>query len=568
MAKLPRSPIAQEVRNNYQPVREARADGSDPVGAAAERTGAAVFEIGVRLADSKIASETAEASIRLRSRLDEEYRLIANDTVGDPAGLESRFRQRASAIVNEEAAQMRKPALKRAFGAKAAESVENFSISMRDVTRTRQVEGAKADTLRVGATYEELANDTSKPREILEASRDDYLALIERQYRLGIYGKDDVERLKIGAQKAYDQGVSQRHLTNVDALVDAGRYGEAEQYFKASYGEIDPAVRQKDEDALQASVMQGNAISKADDLWSGANGDYGAALTEAYKIQNPDERLAVESRLAQLKTQGDAAKSAADQALLEEGMGYIVEGRSLPSDLLRRASPMVIDRLQTEQRTRAQWAQQMATLSAQERAAMREMSAVSKDYFKGFAALNPEAYLAPMTEWSADMLDVWGDLMPEHKSEIMADIKTRQAKGGTFDAADKTFKDLTAQVGLVGPENMRGADFSGPSKSKGRALEEERVVQASLYRQAQEHAKRTGGAPITPQDSKVMISRAFREADPKRYPYPEPGRYTTNVTGAVASTPAYQETRAYLTEKLGRAPTNDEVLTMMRAAAE
>lgn len=567
MAKLPRSPIAQDVRNNYQPVQQARMSDADPVGRSLEQAGDAAFEIGRRMADSKIATEAAEASIRLRSRLDEEYRLIENDTVGDPAGLESRFRLRASEIVNEEAAQMRSPALKKAFGTKAAESVENFSISMRDVTRRRQVEGAKADTLKVASAYETLASDPSKPRELLEESRDDYIALVDRQYRLGIYSKDDAERLRLAADTAFRKGVSQRHLSTVNTLLERGRVGEAEEYFKVNYGEIDSEARERAESVLEAKSLEATAITKADQFWADANGDYGTAIAEAYKIQNPDERLAVESRLAQLKNQGDAAKAAADQALLEEGMGYIVNGRSLPFDLLQRASPMVIDRLQTEQRTRALWAQQMATATAQEKAAMREMSAVSKNYFKGFAALNPEAYLAPMTEWIDDMLDVWGQLMPEHKSEIMADIQARQAKGGTFDAADKTFKDLTAQVGLVGPENMRGADFSGPSKSEGRALEEEKVVQASLYRQAQEHAARTGGAPITTQESKVMIARAFREADPKRYPYSEPGRFTANVAGAVSSTPAYQETRAYLTEKLGREPTNDEVLTMMRAAA-
>jgi hypothetical protein len=568
MAKLPRSPIAQEVRNNYQPVREARMDDSDPVGRATQQAGSAVFEIGARLADSKIASDAADASIRLRSRLDEEYRLIETDTVGDPAGLESRFRLRASEIVNEEAAQMSSPALKRAFGTKAAESVESFSISMRDVTRKRQVEGAKSDTIRVASSYEALANDPSKPRELLEESRDDYLSLIERQYRLGIYGKDDVEQLKLGAQKAYEKGVSTRHLTTVDTLIDAGRYGEAEEYFKVSYGEIDPTVRQKAEEALETAVQQGKAVTTADQLWAEAGGDYGAFIAKAREISNPDERLAVEGRGAVLKNQDDAAKSAADQALLEEGMGFIVDGRSLPSDLLRRASPMVIDRLQSEQRTRALWNQQMAAATAQKKAAMRQSSAVAKDYFKGFAVENPEAYLAPMTQWSPDMLQVWDELMPEHKSEILADIQTRQAGGGTFNAADAVFKDLTAQIDFVGPSNMRGKDFVGASTSTGSALKEEQAVKAALFRQAQEFAKRTGGAPITPQESKVMIARAFREADPKRYPFEERGRFNELTANAVAATPAYQETRAYLAEKLGREPTANEVVAMMRAAAE
>jgi hypothetical protein len=130
------------------------------------------------------------------------------------------------------------------------------------------------------------------------------------------------------------------------------------------------------------------------------------------------------------------------------------------------------------------------------------------------------------------------------------------------------FKDLTAQIDFVGPSNMRGKDFVGASTSTGSALKEEQAVKAALFRQAQEYAKRTGGAPITPQESKVMIARAFREADPKRYPFEERGRFNELTANAVAATPAYQETRAYLAEKLGREPTANEVVAMMRAAAE
>jgi hypothetical protein len=568
MAKLPRSPIAAEVRNNYTPVREARASGADPVGGALERAGGAAFELGNRMAEAKINADMTKASIRLRSKLDAARREIETDMEADPATFEARFRERASQIANEEAGALSSPAGRKAFGLKAQEDVEDYSIRMRDVTRRRQIENVKAETLQAGAEYELLAKDPSKPRELLDASKADYDALIDRQLKAGIYTPDEVAAAKIAAEEVYRTGVSTRHLTNVDAMLDAGRYGEAEEYFKVNYGEVDPAVREKAEDVLQAKKREGVAIQTADRFWADADGDYGKAIAEAYKITNPDERLAVESRLAQLKAQGDAAREATDRALLEEGMGFITKGQSLPADLLRRASPLVVDRLQTEQRTRRLWEQQMATLSAEERRALKEASAVTKDYIRSIGSLDPEAYLAGPDAWPADVQAEWDRMAPTDKSDIIADIAARTARGGTFDAVDKVLADLVKQVPMLGPEKMKGKDFGASTKSKGGALREEREVRASLYRQAQEHARRTGGAPITPQDSKVMIARAFREANAKRYPYPEPGVFLRQIDAGIRSNPVWGETQAYLTEKLGRAPTDDETMTMLRAMGE
>ena len=149
MARLPRSPISVDVQNNYRPVQEARASGADPVGQAMEGAGNAGFEIASRMADAKIAADTAEAAIKLRSRLDEEYRAIENDMEGDPAGFEARFRERAAAVANEEAGRITSPAMKRAFAMKSMEQTETYSINMRDTTRRRQVEGVKAQTMRM-----------------------------------------------------------------------------------------------------------------------------------------------------------------------------------------------------------------------------------------------------------------------------------------------------------------------------------------------------------------------------------------------------------------------------------
>lgn len=561
MARLPRSPISVDVQNNYRPVQEARASGADPVGQAMEGAGNAGFEIASRMADAKIAADTAEAAIKLRSRLDEEYRAIENDMEGDPAGFEARFRERAAAVANEEAGRITSPAMKRAFAMKSMEQTETYSINMRDTTRRRQVEGVKAQTMRVGANYEKLSADPSKPRELLDAARDDYLSLINQQQRAGIYTPDVAEAARIAAGEVYQAGVTTRHLTNMDAMLDAGRYGEAEEYFKASYAEIAPAERAKAEEVLQTKKQEGMAVTAADKLWADAGQDYAAAITEAAKIENPVDRLAVEGRLATLKNQWDAGVQATDQKAWDTGMEYITTGKSIPANVMRDASPKVRDLLQAEVRTRSLWNQQMATLSAEEKAAIKEASNISKDYVKGFAALAPEQYMMGPSNWGEDLKPIWDSLAPEHKAEIITDINTRAAGGSTFNAADAVLKDLVAQVPMLAPANRQGKDFSGASKSTGQALAEEQAVVASLYSQSQDHAKRTGGAPITPQESKIMIARAFRSVNPDRYPQvgaTDPGGYINPVRSRLAVV-------ADLKDMLKRDPTQAEINAAMAA---
>lgn len=528
MARLPRSPIAQDVQNNYTPVREARMDPSDPVGRSLEQAGGVVHEIGVRLADSKIVADAADASIRLRSRLDEEYRLIENDTVGDPAGLESRFRMRASQVVNEEASRMQSPALKRAFGQRAAESVETYSISMRDVTRRRRVEVAKADTIRVGTAYEDLAADVSKSPELVKQSRDDYLALIERQHRLGIYSQDQAEQLRIGAQKTYEQAISDRHLLNVDDLIDQGRYGEARAHFDSIDHEILPAVRQKAKAAMDAATREGAAIQKADQFWDESEGNWNRFLEKTRAIENPQERLAVEARGATLKNQDEAGRDAEQRDVRERGLMALTSGQRVPADVWRDADGFTRDFLQEQQRQRDVWNQQMATLSAQERQAMAEMSRHNAYMFEALAETNSGLFQEGAVGWVSQpfLAEMYETLSPTEKGRLEM-LAARARKGGdTADAGMRMFQDVVAMLPLYAPEGLSAKDLLVGQGQMGMrdtirgTKKSELAIKAEgiLLRLTAEEARRTAGRPIGETRAEQLIAMAYAEASDRGAP--------------------------------------------------
>jgi hypothetical protein len=576
MPKLPRSPLADvsPVQNRRVVNQENRVNGADPVAQQMTATGNAAFEATSRIREAHITAEVANAQNDLRLRLDGEYRALQNDN-GDPAELESKFAARAKEVLGETSKGMSSPMHKRLFEAQSAELTDTYTIKTRDLTRQKQLDGARALAMRTLDGVTEAASDPTIPREVLEKNADNSLATFREQFRIGAINAEQLADAEIKTDTAVKAGVSLRHISNVDAMMDAGRYGEAEEYFKANYSEVAPAQREKVESAIEMQGREAKAIGKADDFWGASDGDYDKAILKARAITDPKERLAVEERLATLKAQDTAADNATQERVKEELLDHVLSGGGMsnaPQAALREADAFTRDFIEGEIYSRRERAQRMATLSAQERAALKEASAISKDFIAGYAALAPESYMAGPAEWKAsapELYSEWQNMTDANKQDIVTDIAKRKASGGTFNEADKVFKDLIAQVPILGPENMKGSDFDKGSKGKGtkrKPTDEEKAVRGSLLRQAQEHATRTGGAPITIEQSKVMIARAFREYSPKRYPFEEPGAFVDPLISAVMQSPVGQETYEYLKEKYQREPTLQEMRAGLQMA--
>ena len=365
------------------------------------------------------------------------------------------------------------------------------------------------------------------------------------------------------ADEALDQQVKQAlgqsHTVILDQLTNEGRYEEASAYFEKHRGDFLEVDARSVKAAMDEKDRELKQFAKADAIWVKAGGDYAKALEDVRKETDPRVREVLEGRIAVLKNQDEAATKATQAAVINDALMAITSGRDVPQEVMRRADGPTRSFIQDELRQTRLQAQQMATLTAQEKAAMKEASNISKDYIKGFSALAPAEYLAGPSEWSGDLAETWATLTPEHKAEVYADIATKVASGQSYTATDKVFKDLIDQIPILGPENQKGVNYTtGSQGSPGKRTftPEEKAVRSSLYRQAQEHAQRTGGAPITPADSDLMIKRAFREANPKRYPFLEPGG---GLTPTVNYLRELEAVRADLREVLGKEPTPEEI---------
>jgi hypothetical protein len=568
MAKLPRSPIAQDVRNNYSPVREARASSDDPVGAALKQAGDAAFEIGERMATAKINADMTKASIKLRSKLDAARREIENDMEADPATFEARFRERAAEIANEEAGTLSSPAGRKAFGLKAQEDVEAYSIRMRDVTRRRQVENVKADTLEAGSAYELLAKDPNTAPDILDATRADYDALIDRQVKAGIYTPDEAAAAKIASAEVYRAGVSTRVVTRIDNLLDSGDYVGAKQEFLTKYNDIDPAQREKVEDVLNTKSREGIAVQTADKLWNEAGKSWDAFIAEARKIENVDDRLAVEARGAQLKAQDDAAKAAEQDAVVNDGLLALNNTGTIPSSILMRADGKTREFLSDQVYQRQARARAEATSTAEERRLRKEASDASAKYIAsvGGDPAMASLYLEGPMAWKEQvpwLYEEYSQLDPVDRATVDSDINKRRATGGTATASDKVFSELIKSVPMLAPKDALAEKYGDARSKDSKASAEEKAVRASLRQQADEYAARTGGAPLTTADRDLMIARAFKGADPEKYSFAPQDAFQVG-----ARIREQLAVRNDLIEVLGREPTPAEIQDAMRALSE
>lgn len=574
MPELERYRSQRQAQNQLRVVDVKAAPANTAVGDALQAAG----ELMARIETGKAQAEAAKLEVEAKRQYDAAYReLEADPDVADQ--LEGHILERSKQIREGVLGQVKSRSVREMLDVRLSEIENGYVIEGRNLSNRRSVEAFRADVIGLVDGAEKTAKDLSVPMmdeknpntRTVKSEIDAATALIDAGVRGGFMGKDVAAEQKARLTALQEAGDSARVLKNVDDLVEAGRIGEAEEFFKVNYNRILPSEREQAEKVFKAQTKQAKAVSMADEYWAASGGNYAEALNQAYLIDDPDLRLATETRLAQLKNQFDVAINAKDETDWNKGMEYITTGQKVPASVMRDASPKVRDLLQSEERQRALWAQQMATLSAEERRALKEASAIGKDYLKGFAAIDPETYLAGPMAWPEALRRDWENMTDPDRAEVLADIQTRTAKGGTFDEADKVLKDLTDQIPMFGPDNRKGSNYETGSagKSGARKLnDEERAVRASLYRQAQEYARRTGGADVTPADSKLMIARAFREANPKRYPFEEPGSFVRKIGGVVVNNRVYESTRAFLAEEYGREPTDAEVADALRAIGE
>lgn len=550
----------QTAQNELRVVRNAQ-----PSAAAAEVVGETITafgELGMRIQEARAEQEAANLEIEAKRRYDAAYRELEADPDAEDQ-FESRLIEKSREIQNELLGKVKSKPVRDAFDLRLKGIESAYVLDGRDLSRKRTIENIKAGVIGRLASLEDTAKDMSvmfedKDRPDLRSfvnERDVIMAEINSMARGGWIGKDEAAQFKVKIDDLAKKADSDRILNEIDNRLDAGESAAAEEYFKMNYARILPEAAERVESVLETKTLESRAITKADEFWAKSGGDYGAAIAEAAKITNPDERLAVESRIAQLENQRTAAEEVNDKRSLAAGMEYITTGRSIPASVMRDASPKVRDILQTEVRTRQMWDQQMANATAEGRALMNQTS--KGNYYRLKAQLaDPQLAAAGFNAILADpaLSDLYNNMSPDEQGQFFNDAMAAQSTGGV--PADKTlkaYKDVMALVGTSLPEGLTAKTFGTTFKGAGegdpgveRVSENRKKSKAAIelegvmMRLVGEELERTGGAPIDQDRAKQLAALALAEAgtDPKtgQTKYPVSPEIASGVIAADART--------------------------------
>ena len=536
----------QTAQNELRVVRNAQ-----PSAAAAEVVGETITafgELGMRIQEARAEQEAANLEIEAGRRYDSLYRELEQDGEGNYEDFEKRLTEGSSKLRGELLGKVKSKAVRDAFDLRLKGMESGYIVRTRDLMQRRGVEEVKAGLIGRMASLEDTANDMSVLYEETDPAktetrtftreRDVVMAEIRSMQAKGFIGKDEAEVYLQKVDTLAKKADSDRILNALDDALDSGdplQIAAAKQMFKDNDHRVLPEAREKAESVLEAKTLESRAITKADEFWAKSGGDYGAALNDAYGIQNPEERLAVEARLAQLKNQFDAAVAASDQAQFEEGLSYIVQDKPVPSSVFQKASPKVIKELQDLQRSRREQSLRMASMTADQKAAMKDVS--EGNYLKLTAQLtDPQLVLAGRDAVLADpgLRELYDNMLPGEQNKFDQMIIDAKGTGGV--PADKTlkaYKDVVALVATSMPnyaKDFRGLGEGDPGVariSQGRTKKASVLdFEGAVMRMVGEELARTGGAEITQDRAKQIAALAFAEAGAKKdgttkYPIPK-----------------------------------------------
>jgi len=575
MPTLPRSIEPQvQVRNDRQAQRFNRASNANPVAEATQNAANAVNQIAIKIQEGRTAAEMAKSDIELRDELDVAYREIEADTETDPADFETTYEKRAKEIIASKAGNIRGTQARSVWSERAEELRLQKTMQVRDLTRTRQVEGVKSEAMNVGATYKRLAEDPATDSDTLQEAKQMYESLISVNEKNGIFDKVEAEALRIELDETSRASTSMRHTANVDALVDSGRVGEAEAYFKANDHEILPDQREAMEDALRSKSRVSEAVDTADRFMARAEGDYGAALLATRDIEDTDMRLAVEDRINTMRIQNDQAESAKAEAASDDAWAVLSEGgsvASMPSSVWKSLDGRERVQIQDWERRKREDAQRASQMSAMERQQIKMISGVSRNALSADRATDPEMYLSGPDVWkeeSPNMFADWQRMTAEDQMKVRLDIQERRAKGQSVDTVDKAFKDVIGLVEYNLPAKAKPANYDTiTSTNPDKHSDHERAIRGYLREFVTEHVQRTGESSISPDMAKVMIARAYQAYKPEKFPMStDAGVANFRLRGG--SEALMSRAQSIARERLGREPLPGEVSTVYNQLME
>jgi hypothetical protein len=227
MARIPRAlDIAGPAQQTRGVVSVPLVEESTAGARALAQAGRALQEFGDRLYKADIDRKVTEADRKTREDIDREYRKLETDGTLDPSTIETRYREATDAVIAKNAEIVPRGA-RTLWTQRAKDWQSDGLLRSRNLTRERQLEGARASMLAETVAIDKMAGDLSIQDSTFADAVQAQRNFIDRQTQGGLVGKDVAAKLHADLDGAVRKDALSRKQSRIDGLIRSGQKADA-----------------------------------------------------------------------------------------------------------------------------------------------------------------------------------------------------------------------------------------------------------------------------------------------------------------------------------------------------
>lgn len=369
----------------------------------------------------------------------------------------------------------------------------------------RGADRARGSHVAAISSLDAKAGDLTLPAETFGKFIQDERSSITRNMERGVIDREQAARLNADLDNLARKDFTIRWSSNIDEDVKNGNIAEAKAKLAAGAGKVDGETWSKMKTGLDASEKDFEVVSKGDQYWEQAKGDYGAYLKLTAKEKDPDLRLKLEQRGGQKLQQSKAAEDARQDGLQERMWAHVQGGGTImnaPPSLRASIDPNRLSSIRAFESAR----DEEKGLTGPALAVKKLQSASISNILQSRDAMPPEVFMNDPGTWSPRNFAMYQAMTPDDQIKMDEARRKMRDGGGTYETQNKVEGQLLDLAKTVAPKSW------GLTKDADQRTPETERLLGELRGEAVRLMKENGNADLTPDQLKQSIAKALKRA--------------------------------------------------------
>jgi hypothetical protein len=497
-----------------------------------QRAFSAMGDVADRLHKADVDRKITTADRKTREELDREFRSLEQSGDIKPEEFETRYREASDKIIGANAEMV--PQGGRAMWTERAKTQwqSDGIIRTRDLTRRRQLADTRAGIVAESAHLKDMVGDTSIDANTYAGMIQGQRNLVDRQVQNGVLEKDDAARLLVELDDMVVEDRLARASVSIEELVLAGDAKAA-----------DDVIAEAATTAAQKKALK--------QVKESTEAEQRAQIARAEAERNKAQLLA-SNRMEIGILDGEITRRQINEAAAD---GTISENHA----------PVLIRALRAEQERREREAKMSDAYKA-------EWADASLDALQKLSTMPNQFWMQDPEEWKTTVpqaYEAYQNMDRDRRRAVRQKHLDSVEKGQTQDTAMGAYRDLVVRAQRLVPEDWKLSTSTVAGEGDGFEFS------GQLYGLAKRYALENGDKAIPEKDAREIVSRALHAFKPKTsgfmgmgaggYGLPADLMLKDMLSRQGIDPDLAMEVRNRLTQRLGREPTQEELMSSYRA---